>query len=121
MSASHVPEPRLERTSGPGDGVAVLDLAGELDLAVSGRFRELVDGVPSDGVRLVVADLTEVGFMDSTMLRELLRAHRALDDGGGRLVVAGVQPTVRRLLDLTGTVNVFALAGTRDDALASQG
>jgi anti-anti-sigma factor len=121
VSPPDVPEPRLERTAGPGEGVAVLELGGELDLAVSGRFRELVDGVLADGSRLVVADLTAVEFMDSTMLRELLRAHRALDEGGARLVIAGVQPTVRRLLDLTGTVEVFELAGTRDDALASRG
>jgi anti-anti-sigma factor len=69
----------------------------------------------------VVADLDEVAFMDSTMLRELLRAHREVENAGGRFVVASAQPSVRRLLELTGTADVFAMADSRDAALASQG
>src|SRR4051794_17312246 len=121
MASQDVSEPRLERVAGPGDDVVVLDLAGELDLAVSGRFRTLVDAVTADQPGLVVADVSEVGFMDSTMLRELLRAHRELDGQGARFVVAGAHATVRRLLDLTGTAEVFTLADSRDDALRSQG
>jgi len=119
MSSQDATPPRLERTAGPGEGVVVLDLAGELDLAVSAQLRELVDGVAADAPRLVVADLDGVGFMDSTVLRELLRAHRAVEDGGGRFVVAGAQATVRRLLELTGTAELFALADSREAALAS--
>src|SRR3954447_26963250 len=76
MSASDTSEPRLERADTPAAGIVVLELAGELDLAVSGRLRELVDGAAAEQPSLVVADLEEVGFMDSTVLRELLRAHR---------------------------------------------
>jgi anti-sigma B factor antagonist len=121
MTSQDPREPRLERVDGPGDGVVVLELAGELDLAVGPRFHELVERVVADTPRLVVVDLAEVGFMDSTMLRELLRAHREVEEGGGRLVVAGAQPTVRRLLELTGTSDVFAISPSRDEALASQG
>jgi anti-sigma B factor antagonist len=120
MSMPEAREPRMQRVAGPGDGVVVLDLAGELDLAVSARFRELVDSVAADSPSLVVADLEEVGFMDSTMLRELLRAHREVGGAGGRLVLAGAQPSVRRLLELTGTAEVFDVAASRDDALASR-
>jgi anti-anti-sigma factor len=119
MSASDMSEPRLERGVAPGAGVAVLELAGELDLAVSGRLRELVDEATAERPALVVADLTEVGFMDSSILREMLRAHREIEEAGGRFVVAAPQATVRRLLELTGTVEVFTLAGSREDALAS--
>jgi anti-sigma B factor antagonist len=121
MGSTEAREPRLARVDGPGDGVVVLELSGELDLAVGPRFRELVQGAVADTPTLVVVDLEEVGFMDSTMLRELLRAHREVSEIGGRFVVAGPQPTVRRLLELTGTAEVFALAASRDDALASQG
>jgi anti-sigma B factor antagonist len=119
MSMPEAREPRLQRVPGPGEGVVVLDLAGELDLAVSARFRELVDGVAADAPSLVVADLQEVGFMDSTMLRELLRAHREVGGAGGRFVLAAAQPSVQRLLELTGTADVFDVAASRDAALAS--
>ena len=121
MAGTEAREPRLERVDGLGDGVVVLDLAGELDLAAGPRFRELVQGMAVDAPKLVVIDLEEVGFMDSTMLRELLRAHRELTEGGARLVLAAPQPGVRRLLELTGTSDVFDTADSRDAALGAQG
>jgi anti-anti-sigma factor len=121
MASPEAREPRLERVDGLGEGTVVLALAGELDLAVGPRFRELVQGAVADAPSLVVVDLEEVGFMDSTMLRELLRAHREVGEVGGAMVVAGAQSSVRRLLELTGTADVFAVAASRDEALASQG
>src|SRR3954452_2435427 len=75
MSAPGTSEPRLERGAAPADGVVLLDLAGELDLVGSARLRELIGEAAAERPELVVADLPEVGFMDSTVLRELLRAH----------------------------------------------
>ncbi len=114
-------EPSIDRVSPPpADDVVVLAFAGELDLAVHARFAALVDEVVSESPRLVVADLTGSEFMDSTMLRELLRAHTSLKDAGSSLVVAGSQPPVRRLLELTGTDEMLALADSREAALAGR-
>jgi anti-anti-sigma factor len=115
---AEIPEPSIERVEPPaGDGVVVLAFAGELDLAMHERFHALVDEVVGESPRLVVADLSEAEFMDSTMLRELLRAHSSLEDAGAKLVVAGPQPPVRRLLELTGTDDLLTLAETREQAL----
>jgi anti-sigma B factor antagonist len=112
-------EVRLERVAAPGAGQVVVDLGGELDLAVAPDLRALLEDVASEGSQLVVVDVTDVSFIDSTVLREILRAHHAITGAGGRLVIAGPQPGVERLLQLTGTTEVFAITGTRDDALAS--
>jgi anti-anti-sigma factor len=115
-----LPEPSIERVSPPpSDGVAVLVFTGELDLAMHDRFHALVDEVLAESPSLVVADLTDAEFMDSTMLRELLRAHSMLDEAGSRLVVAAPQPPVQRLLELTGTDELLTLAESREQALAS--
>lgn len=112
-------EPSIERvTPPPAEDVVVLAFAGELDLAVHTRFAAIVDEVVAESPRAVVADLTGSEFMDSTMLRELLRANAALKDAGSTLVVAGSQPPVRRLLELTGTDEMLSLADSREAALA---
>src|SRR5687767_13192057 len=103
---------RIDRESGP-HGVALLVLEGEIDLATTGRFRQAIDGVLAESVRATVLDVSGVEFMDSTMLRELLRAHRDLQERGSRLIVAGPHPTVRRLLELTGTNEVFDITENR--------
>ena len=109
-----VPRFSIEQEEAP-EGVRLLVLGGEIDLATSPRFRQLVEG--AEGVRAVVADLGEVTFMDSTMLKELLRAHRELESAGARLVLARVQEPVQRLLDLTGTASLFEIAPSRQAAL----
>lgn len=114
---THLPDPRIERIPSPQEGVEVIELEGELDLAAHERFQGVVDEVLAASPRLVVADVEAVDFMDSTMLREVLRAHRSLEENGARLVVAGAQPAVTRLLELTGTNGVLMLADSRAAAL----
>ena len=107
----------IEAMSASEDQVSVLVITGEADLATSGRFREHVERALDVKAKGLVADVADVTFMDSTMLRELLRAHRELEAAGARFVLAGVQPEVKRLLDLTGTVELFTLAPTREAAV----
>ena len=51
------------------------------------------------------------------MLKELLRARAELSARDVRLVLAGVPPPVRRLLDLTRTSELFEDAPTRTTAV----
>jgi anti-sigma B factor antagonist len=115
MQGSPTP-PRIERVPAPA-GTAVLVLAGELDLATAGRFRDLADSAIGEGVQKLVLDMSETTFLDSTMLRELLRTNTALQGNGGKVVLVGAQAAVDRLLELTGTAELFGQAATRADAL----
>jgi len=98
-------------------GTLLLRLVGELDLAASGGFRERVEQSLAAGVRNVVLDMAEARFIDSSMLKELLRANTATRDAGGRLVLTAVQPAVERLLDLTRVRELLDFAPSREDAL----
>jgi anti-anti-sigma factor len=108
---------RMETVEAP-EGVALLVLAGEIDLATSGGFRDHVESALDRGVRGLVVDLADVTFIDSTMLRELLRAHHDLAGAAGRLVLAAVGTPVARLLELTGTDGVFTIVPDRPGAVA---
>ena len=56
------------------DGVALVVLEGELDLAAVPELRERLAEAGGAGPRGVVLDMAEVTFVDSSALRELLRA-----------------------------------------------
>jgi anti-anti-sigma factor len=99
---------------GPG-GVATVVLAGELDMAATSALRTCVDAAA--GSRGLVIDLAGATFIDSSMLKELLRAGAELGRYETRLVLAAVPPPVRRLLDLTRTAELFTLADDRATAL----
>jgi|SRR3954447_8677218 anti-sigma B factor antagonist len=96
-------------------GVALLVFRGELDLAAAAAMRRRVESVAGTGL---VIDLRDVTFIDSSGLRELLRARENVLASGARIVLAGAPASVRRLFELTGTATMFELAPTRASALA---
>ena len=99
------------------DGIALIELSGELDIAATSAVRSHVDEAAGRR-RGVVLDLSGARFVDSSMLKELLRANAELSRSGTRLVLAGSTPAVQRVLDLTRTGGLFTLAADRDAALA---
>lgn len=99
------------------DGVVVLSLDGEFDLAAAPALRKELVAAQSAGGRAVVLDMSEVTFLDSSALRELLRADVALRTHGASLVLAAVRPAVARLFELTRTTGLLTVAPTVEQAL----
>jgi len=100
-------------------GVSLVELGGELDIAATSAVRSCVD--EAAGRRALVLDLSGATFVDSSMLKELLRASAELDRYETLLVLAGITPAVRRVLELTRTTGLFTLADDRAAALALVG
>jgi anti-anti-sigma factor len=96
-------------------GIAVLALKGELDLATAPKLRARIEQAATG--RALVIDLKRVSFVDSAILRELLRARAELAADGVQLVLAGSPMPVRRLLDLTRTAELFDQAADVETAL----
>ena len=83
------------------DGVALLALGGELDVATCVRLEVAVAGVLAGGLTCVLVDLDGLTFCDSTGLGALLSASRRVTAAGGTLVLAGARGQVHKLLLLT--------------------
>ena len=101
------------------DGVTLMALSGELDIAATSELRACVDRAA--GSRGLVLDLAGATFVDSSMLKELLRASVELDRYETRLVLVAIPAAVRRVFDLTRTAELFTLADDHASALAIVG
>jgi anti-anti-sigma factor len=79
-------------------------LRGDLDLtgadSLAGALEHAVD-LPG----ALHLDLSDVGFLDSIGLAVLIRAALSLE-GRGIVVLRGLNPPVRRVLDLSGTLRI---------------
>jgi anti-sigma B factor antagonist len=100
------------------DGCTVVSLAGELDLYNAEEVRTaLLDACATDPGVLVV-DLAEVRFIDSTALGVLIEARSRLADRGGfRLAAPGLE--TRRALEVSGLDRHFLVHDTVAEALAA--
>src|SRR6201992_201808 len=72
----------------PGATYSVVVLAGEVDATTSDELYGVLESVVAQQPRLLIVDMSELSFMDSTGLRVLLRSTRALDQQGGGLAPA---------------------------------
>lgn len=69
-------------------------------------------------VPLVVLDLSHVAFCDSSALGAFVEVLRQREEDGRRFALVGLQPEVRRVMELTRLVDVLPLHPTVADALA---
>lgn len=99
--------------------VAVLRVAGEIDILTSPYLAQAVGQVYGTGVTHVVLDLTEVPFLSSAGLSVLVDHHaRGKRDGIGLSVVATQRATLRAI-QMTALDRIFPLHTTVDDAMAA--
>jgi anti-anti-sigma factor len=86
-------------TSHDIDGGRVFALRGELDASTCRGLAERLIAPPGS---LVVVDLCQVSFLDSSGLGVIHAARRMAIEDGGNLVVCRPRPLVYRVLEITG-------------------
>jgi anti-anti-sigma factor len=100
------------RTDHRGHAVR-LCVTGDLDLATADSLSRVAIGALGLPGRVLVLDLHGVTFCDAAGVNALLRIHRAGSDTGSRLVLTGIQPAVRHVLDLVGLSRTLPIADPR--------
>ena len=107
----------VDRTS--RDGVDVLFVEGEIDVATAPRLIAALNDAVADAVRSVIIDLTSVGFMDSTGLALLINAHRRLTRRDKGFAVVCPAGPLRRVFELTDMVDTLHVCPDRETAAAT--
>ena len=102
----------------PDVEVLVVVTTEEIDHHTAPDFRaELQEGLrrceaAPDPPPVLVVDLSQVKFLDSTGIRELIDTDLALALRGGRLIVRGADGVVQRCLEITGVMERLGAASS---------
>lgn len=98
------------------EGRTVVEVRGEVDLRTSPQLRtQLLDLADQlDGPVLV--DLSAVPYMDSSGVGTLVYVKREVERSKRKLVLVGLQPRVRSVLEITHLDNFFVIANSVADA-----
>jgi len=99
------------------DGVAIIEIAGELDLYTAPRLKESLLGALDDGALKVLVDMSGVHFIDSSALGVLIGGVTRLKPKGGMMVLVSIDENVNWIFQITGLNSVFDIFSTREDAL----
>lgn len=88
----------------------VVAVEGDLDVYTAPALRQLlVDLIDDQGNLLVDVDLSGVEFLGAAALRVLVGQQVALEARGGILALAGVRPSLCRVLKVTGLAESFTV------------
>src|SRR5438128_823303 len=99
MDSTSAWQPFSVTVAGERDSVTVT-FRGELDLSGVESARAAIARA-EEMAGMLVLDLAQLTFIDSTGLEVILRAARRAEETGRRLVVARPAPYVKRLFELT--------------------
>jgi stage II sporulation protein AA (anti-sigma F factor antagonist) len=94
-------------------------LWGDIDTAIVPELEQQLGSALASGCINLVLDLTEVVYADSSALGLLVWLDHRLTPARGRLMLAGANPDVQRILELSGLVGIAASIGTSSDVSAA--
>ena len=88
--------------------VTVIDLSGRLALGTGPvALRELLREVTAGGSRKIVLNLTDLSFMDSSGLGELVSSHVNAKHNGASLKMTGLSKRIQEVFQMTGVYRVL--------------
>ncbi len=102
------------------DGVSILVLSGQLTGGGGDEeFREAIDTLLASNRKQILVDFSDVTFMDSTGMGELVSGHRTVERFGGKLKLLNPSKRVHNSLTMTKLLPIFEIFDNEDDAVKS--
>ena len=100
-----------------GADSAVLRVSGEIDVYTAPQLREHVIKLIANGTRHIVADLSDVEFLDSTGLGALVGSLKRLREQDGSLALVATASNILTVFRVTGLNRVFAFHPSVSEAI----
>lgn len=97
------------------DSIKVVQPLGILDGNRGNQLRREVSDVVATGANIVLIDLQNVKFIDSSGLGALVSAMKTVRGAGGKLFICSVSEQVKMLFELTKMERVFEIFADQNE------
>lgn len=101
------------------DSVTILDLKGNLIMGAEEELIVVITKAITDGQTLLLINMADVPFIDSSGIGGLIKAFTRVKAEGGKLKLLNPTPNARQLLSITGLLSVFETFDDEATALSS--
>lgn len=110
----------VKLTSRQVGDVTVLDAAGRITLGEgASQFRDTIRDMISKGQKKILLNLSEVSYIDSSGIGELVSGFTTVTNGGGQLKLVGLSKRIKDLLQITKLYTVFDVYEDEAEAVRS--
>jgi anti-sigma B factor antagonist len=98
--------------------ITVIDAAGRITLGEgASAFRDLIRDLAAKGEKKIILNLSEVSYIDSSGIGELVSGFTTVTNHGGQLKLVGLSKRVKDLLQVTKLYTVFEAFEEEADAV----
>jgi anti-sigma B factor antagonist len=98
----------VRMTSRQVGDVTVIDAAGRITLGEGASdFRDTIRSLAAKGQKKILLNLSEVSYIDSSGIGELVSGFTTVTNGGGQLKLVGLSKRIKDLLQITKLYTVF--------------
>jgi anti-sigma B factor antagonist len=104
----------VERYEGVGDDQRILLLSGPITMETAPQFERAVG---HESAETMILDLSAVPYIDSVGLGSLVAACVSHQKAGRCLVLTGLKPRVRKIMEITKVKDCFVTFGTTWEAV----
>ena len=73
----------------------------ELDIENQGQFLEHINTIFDEGISLVIVEMQNINYIDSSGLWALFETHKKASQRNGKIVLLNPKKDVKRVLDIT--------------------
>ncbi len=101
------------------DKITIFDISGDIDLATSPELcKALLRELRELKMPRVVLNLGAVRYIDSSGVASLVEGLKASRDAGSRLILFGLNRTIREVLQLSRLLKIFEICENEEQSVA---
>lgn len=116
-----MPRNSIEISQRRVEGIAIIDLAGEIDLYNSGSLKSTLNELIAQRQYRIILNMKRVSYMDSTAIGVMVNVLLALKQNKGDLKLAQAEASIQKVMRLTHLDDFLQLCDSEEAAIAAFG
>ena len=109
----------MEITKRKERDVSIVAVSGRIDAITAPDFEKSLDELITQGDRVLLIDLSDLGYISSAGLRSILSSAKKLKALSGEILFTGLQGPVEEVFQISGFKSIFKIFPSETEALGS--
>lgn len=99
--------------------ITIVSVSGRIDAITAPEFEGNLDGLITAGERILLIDLSGLGYISSAGLRSMLSSAKKLKTLSGQILFTGLQGPVDEVFQISGFKSIFKIFPSEAEAIAA--
>lgn len=109
----------MEITSRKEKDITIVSVSGRIDAITAPDFESNLDGLITAGEKILLINLSGLGYISSAGLRSILSSAKKLKALSGEILFTGLTGPVDEVFQISGFKSIFKIFPTETEALAA--